>query len=138
MLPHQVEIDELKTELDSTEDGGCDRDAVRAALLELLSRKRALWGDESDVHQAAVDKLQSSIHAQEEEMRTFELELDAATADEKADLDDRQSKLNRARGHLKLDREHLQDQVSECLDEKPFPIPCAPTLIQSGPIDWQW
>ena len=64
------------------------------------------------LHQSTVEELQNSIHAQEEEVKGFEWELDAATADERADLDSRQAKLKKQKGHLALDKSDLEETVT--------------------------
>jgi hypothetical protein len=63
---------------------------VIVSILIPFTIKQATWDDEIALHQKTMDELQNVIHGQEEEARVFEFELDAATSEDRAELDSSQ------------------------------------------------
>eukprot|EP00040_Diaphanoeca_grandis_P037042 m.239440 g.239440 ORF g.239440 m.239440 type:complete len:997 (+) comp33745_c3_seq4:289-3279(+) len=104
------EIASLKLKLD-TEVATVDRSSLQQGLTILIESKQATWDDEIALHQKTMDELQNVIHGQEEEARVFEFELDAATSEDRAELDSSQAKLKKARAHMHLDKTELEEEM---------------------------
>lgn len=107
----ETEVAELRS-IVSDDDISADSEELRSRLNDLLVRKLALWEEEAAVHQETVDKLRDMTHLQEEEIKAFEFDLDAATADEKGDIDARRSKLAKTKNHLDVDQQHHDEEIA--------------------------
>ena len=108
----ETEMTELGCIVNSS-SGAVDFTGLRDTLVTILVQKQKLWENETSLHQSTTDTLREGMGKQQEELRSFKAELEAATADESAELAAKGSKIERARQHLDLDRQHLEQQVEK-------------------------
>lgn len=105
----ESKIEELTMAVQSASD--TDHCGMRTKVGHILRDKAKIWQEQSVIRENTVTFLRDSIHLQEEEVRSFEVELDSIMADERVELDTRQARTDRAQGHLDLDRSHLDEQI---------------------------
>lgn len=65
------------------------------------------------MRRAAMAQLQGNLRAQKEELRGFRKELDSRSSVEAQRVQTERSRLERKRGHLRLDMEHLEQAEAQ-------------------------
>lgn len=68
-----------------------------------------------ELHEITKKDMQATVASQEEELHTFKSTVEAKTAEEAEQITSERMKLERTKGHLDLDRQHLE-QAEEKLE----------------------